>query len=170
MITTKLINRNDIARYKQISNTVYDEVLDATIIEAQIQDIAPLLGEKLFNDILVNHANYNDLLNGGSYTFSGVVYNNYGLKAVLVYYTYARYQMFGNVIDTPFSTIEKLEGSDSRPTSEKTKKDLYHMNRDSAFTIWQSVENYLIRTGNVLFKTTQCQVSKTSTLKFGKIG
>jgi hypothetical protein len=59
--------------------------------------------------------------------------------------------MYGSAIDTPFSTVEKLEGADSRPISDKTKKDLYQMNRDTGFTAWKSVELYLIRTDNQLF-------------------
>jgi hypothetical protein len=151
MLSNKLINRFDISQYKQISQTVYDDVLNAIIIESQIQDLAPLLGERLFNDLLNNTVNYNDLLEGGTYTHDNILYSNYGLKAVLSYYAYARYQMFGGVIDTPFSQIEKLEGAESRPTSDKTKKDLYQMNRDSAFNVWKSVENYLIRTNNELY-------------------
>ena len=151
MLHSKWINRNDVSLFKQISKTVYDDVFDSIVIETQIQDIAPLLGERLFNDIGNNIPNYATLLNGGTYLHEGITYSNYGLKAVLSYYFYARYQMFGGIIDTPFSIVEKLEGSDSRPTSDKTKKDLYQMNRDSAFNIWRSVENYLIRTKNPLF-------------------
>lgn len=151
MLHYKWIDRNDVNLFKQISKTVYDDVFDSIVIETQIQDIAPLLGEKLFNDISNNLASYSDLLNGGTYLHNGITYSNYGLKAVLSYYFYARYQMFGGVIDTPFSIVEKLEGSDSRPTSEKTKLAMYQMNRDSAFNIWRSVENYLIRTNNTLF-------------------
>jgi hypothetical protein len=151
MLSTKWANRADVSLYKQISKTVHDDIFNSIMIESQIQDIAPLLGENLFNDINNNIANYNDLLNGGTYTYNGITYTNYGLKAVLSYYFYARYQMFGNVIDTPFSIVEKLEGAESRPTSEKTKQALYQMNRDSAFNVWRSVENYLIRTNNELY-------------------
>jgi len=151
MLSTKWINRTDVALYKQISATVYDDVFNSITIEAQIQDLAPLLGERLFNDINNNIEDYNELLDGGTYTYNDILYTNYGLKAVLSYYFYARYQMFGGVIDTPFSQIEKLEGAESRPTSENTKKALYQMNRDSAFNVWKSVENYLIRTKNELY-------------------
>lgn len=151
MLSTKWINRTDVSLYKQISKTVYDDVFNSIVIETQIQDLAPLLGEKLFNDINNNIENYDELLDGGTYEFNGITYTNYGIKAVLSYYFYARYQMFGGVIDTPFSIVEKLEGADSRPISEKTKLSLYQMNRDSAFNIWKSVENYLIRTNNPLF-------------------
>ena len=151
MLSTKWINRYDVSLYKQVSKTVYDDVFDSVVIETQLQDIAPLLGERLFNDINNNIENYADLLNGGTYEHNNILYSNYGLKAVLSYYFYARYQMFGGIIDTPFSIVEKLEGADSRPTTDKTKLNLYQMNRDSAFNIWRSVENYLIRTNNPLF-------------------
>ncbi len=151
MLHSKLITRSDVALYKQISSTVYDDVFDSIVIEAQIQDLAPLLGERLFNDLTNEPDNYVGLMNGGTYDYNGITYSNYGIKAVLAYYFYARYQMFGGIIDTPFSQIEKLEGAESRPTSENTKKALYQMNRDSAFNVWKSVENYLIRTNNPLF-------------------
>ena len=153
MLSKPLINRADIAKFRQISQTVYDEKLNSIILEAQIQDLAILLGENLFNDILINTSNYTALLEQGEYTVNGVKYFNYGLKTVLVYYTYARYQMF-NELDTPFGQVEKLEGNESRPTSEKTKKDLYQLNRENAFTVWKSVENYLLRTQNILFRET----------------
>ena len=142
MLQTKLINRADIALLRQISETVYDDVLEAMIIETQIQDIQPLLGEFLFNAIMNNPTNFASILNGGSYTYLGETYQNYGLKTVIVFYTYARLKMYGSAIDTPFSTVEKLEGADSRPISDKTKKDLYQMNRDTGFTAWKSVELY----------------------------
>lgn len=145
MLFNKLVTRADISAVRQISETIYDDVLDAIIIETQIQDIQPLLGEFLFNAVMDTPNDFDDLLDGNAYTYSDFVFQNYGLKTVICFYVYARLKMFGGAIDTPFSTIEKLEGADSRPISDKTKKDLYQMNRDSGFKIWQSVQNYLLR-------------------------
>lgn len=172
MLSNKWANRTDVSLYKQISKTVYDDVFDPIMIETQLQDLAPLLGERLFNDINSNLENYADLLNGGTYEHNNITYSNYGLKAVLSYYFYARYQMFGGIIDTPFSIVEKLEGAESKPTTDKTKKDLYQMNRDSAFNIWRSVENYLIRTNNPLFGTHtlgRCATVTRNNITFSKI-
>jgi hypothetical protein len=145
MLLTKLVTRADISAVRQISETIYDDVLDAIIIETQIQDIQPLLGEFLFNAVMTTPIDFEDLLDGNAYTYSDMTFQNYGLKTVISFYVYARLKMYGGAIDTPFSTIEKLEGADSRPISDKTKKDLYQMNRDSGFKIWQSVQNYLLR-------------------------
>lgn len=153
MLSNKLINREDVATYKQISYTVHDDKFNEILFDTQIQDIAPLLGERLFNDILENTDNYNDLLDGGLYTCNDISYQNYGLKAVVVYYFDARYKMFGSAVDTPFSLVEKLDNEGkSQPASYKLKESMYQLNRDSAFTIWKSVENYLIRTDNELFR------------------
>lgn len=151
MLQTKLVTRADIAQYRQLSQTVYDSVLDSVIIETQILDIKPLLGEFLFNAIMKNPLGYQDILNGGTYTYLTEEYENYGLKAVISFYVYARYKMYGNEIDTPFSTIEKLEGADSRPISDKSKKDKYQLNRNAGFDVWRSVELFLLRTNNELF-------------------
>jgi hypothetical protein len=151
MLQTKLVTRADISQYRQLSQTLYDSVLDPLIVETQILDIKPLLGEFLFNAIMRNPYNYEDILNGGSYEYLDEQYENYGLKAVISFYVYARYKMYGNEIDTPFSTIEKLERSESRPVTDKSKKDKYQINRDAGFDIWRSLELYLIRTSNELF-------------------
>ena len=84
------------------------------------------------------------------------------------YYFDARYKYYASNIDTPFSVVEKLEGSNSRPISEKQKKDMYILNRDSAFKIWGSVENFLIRTKVKLF-TDSCRRKPNNTFKIRKI-
>ena len=169
MLQNKLIDSSDIQQYKQVSDTVYTDVLDAQIIDAQFQDVAPLLGELLFNDILNDPGSYTDLLDGGLYTYNGITYTNYGLKAVISYYTYARYVYFGSNVDTPFSMVEKINSNDSRPTSESTKKSIYDLNRDSAYKIWGSVKNFLIRTNVALYKD-DCTTKPNNTFKIRRIG
>lgn len=161
MITQKLVNRATIAKYKQISKTVFDDKLDELIIEAQIQDVMPLIGERLFNAIMEAPASYSDLLEGGSYEYNGITYQNYGLEAVISYYVYARYALFGSVTDTPFSIVEKMAGQgESKPVEYPFKKAMYQLNRNNAFQIWRNVENYLLRTNEPLFQG--CRVVKNN--------
>lgn len=170
MTQTVLISRLEIQNYVQLSSHTNNEVLNGLILQAQIQDIAPLLGEKLFNDLLTSPNNYSALLNGGNYIYDTVSYLNYGLKAVLANYVYARNVMFGGVIDTPFGVVEKLNASESQPISYKTKEALYQLNRDTAFTLWKSVENFLIRTNEPFFnELSLCQKEITSNFKIRKI-
>lgn len=151
MISQVLITRNEIAEYCQISKTVNDDRLNETIRTAQINELRPLLGERLFDDILANTSNYNALLNGGTYTYNGVTYTNYGLKAVLAHYTYAYYSMFGDVTDTPFGMVNKLAGDVSKPIDYSFKKSMFTVNKDKAFNIWLTVDNFLRRTNNPLY-------------------
>lgn len=147
-----LITRSDIAQYRQISKTPNDSKLNEMILDAQLLDVQPLLGEKLFNAVMASPESYSELLEGGSYEHQGVAYTNYGLKMVLAYFTYARYMMFSSVTDTPFSVVEKISKDTSKPIEGTTKKTIYQLNRESAFKIWGNVENWLVRTGNSEYK------------------
>lgn len=146
-----LITREDIARYKQLSKSGYDDKLKEQILDAQLLDLQPLIGESLFKRITENPEDYAPLLDYGTYTHDGVEYINYGLKMVLSYFAYARYIYFGSYIDTPFSMVEKLNDS-SRPVEPLAKKTVYAQNRDAAIQLWANVKNYLIRTGNADYK------------------
>ena len=168
MIQTKLINITDMQLYHDISDTTYTKVLDSMIVAAQLQDVASLLGERLFNDVLTNPASYTELLDGGIYTHNNIDYTNYGLKSVISHYAYARYLMFGSSKDTPFGFVDKLSGQDSKPTSDKHKKDLYGLNRDSAFKLWISVKNFLVRTKEPLF-INACRTKTNNQFKISKI-
>jgi hypothetical protein len=170
MLQTKLTTRSKVQQYKQVSNSVNDDVFDSILIQCQIEDIAPLLGEDLFNDLINNPANYTALLTGGAYEYNGITYQNYGLEAVIAYYWYARYTMFGNVNDTPFGLMQKISGEGTQEVSQKAKDALYQYNQNSAFTIWKSVENYLIRTNNVLFNSLSlCQIKQKTNFNISKI-
>lgn len=170
MLQTKLTTRTKVQVYKQVSNSVTQEVFDSILIQCQLEDIAPLLGEKLFNDIINNIGDYTDLLSGGAYEVNGITYQNYGLEAVIAYYWYARYTMFGSVTDTPFGLMQKVSGEGTQEVSQKAKDALYNYNRQSAFTTWKSVENYLIRTNNALFNSVSlCQIKKKNNFNIQKI-
>lgn len=140
-----LITRNDIAKYRQLSKTPNNDKLNEMILDAQLLDIQPLIGESLYNKLIATPEACEELLNGGVYEYDGISYTNYGLKMVLAYFTYARYMMFSSVTDTPYSVVEKLS-SDSRPVEASTKKTIYSLNRDAAMQLWENVRRYLVRT------------------------
>ena len=160
-----LITRSDIARYKQIAKTPHDDKLNEQIIDAQLLDVQPLIGESLFNKILAAPLAYADLMDGGIYEHDGISYTNYGLKMVLAYFIYARYIMFASAIDTPFSVVEKLNDN-SRPLEASAKKTIYTLNREAAQQVWDNVRNYLIRTRQPDFKA--CK-SQPQGIRFSKI-
>lgn len=168
MITTALITRLEIQKYKQLSNSGKDEKLNEIIIQSQMVDLLPLLGERLFYDILSNLANYTDLLNGNTYTYNSITYTNVGLKAVLAHYVYARHSLYGDVIDTAFGLKEKLNNDVSKQVDYPMKKTLYEHNCNYAYNLWLNVELYLTRTNNELYKCSGEQKNKN--FRISRIG
>lgn len=160
-----LITRTDIARYKQVAKTPHDDKLNEQILDAQLLDVQPLIGESLFNKIVAAPADYEELMEGGVYEHDGISYTNYGLKMVLAYFAYARYIMFSSAMDTPFSVVEKL-GDNSRLVAASDKKTIYNLNREAAVQVWGNVRNYLIRTNNADFNA--CTPRPTG-MRFTKI-
>ena len=145
MITTPLITRAEIQQYKQLSNSINNAKLNELILQAQMVDLYPLVGEQLFYDILNNTTTYADLLDGSVYTYNGITYTNVGLKAVLAHYTYARYSLYGDVIDTAFGLKAKLNSEVSEKIDYPMKKTLYEHNCNYAFNLWLNVESFLMR-------------------------
>ena len=141
-----LITRTDIAQVRQISESIYDDVLNSAIKETQFLDLQPLLGPNMYNDLLRNYTDvkYTTLLDGGTYTYNAITYTNIGLKVVLAHYTYARHAKFGSVVDTPFSLVEKTT-ENSQPVSEKSKQVLFKGNQQIAYRYWVNVEAFLDR-------------------------
>ncbi len=146
-----LITREDIARYKQLSKSGYDDKLKEQILDAQLLDLQPLIGESLYKKITENPQGNASLLDYGTYTHDGIEYINYGLKMVLAYFAYARYVYFGSYIDTAFSMVEKLNDN-SRPADALAKKNIYAQNREAAMQLWGNVKNYLTRTAHPDYK------------------
>lgn len=153
MQETILITKEELQQYKQFSNSINTKKLEQIILEAQFNDLRPLLGERLYNDLMTNTDNYTDLLDGSVYEFGGITYTNYGLKAVLSNYVYARYAMFGDVIDNPFGMTTKLNVSESKPLDISAKKTFYAYNQKMAFNYWTNVESFLIRTKVTLYNS-----------------
>lgn len=157
MTNVYLINRAQLQLYKQFSNTSYDDKLKQMIIEAQMQDIKPLLGRDLFNDVMIdardnNGLKYKDLLEGVTYTdCRGIERDSLGLRVVLAEYVYGRKLMFGDVIDNPFGFTKKSNNQSSELLSISEKKTNYNNNRQFAFDLWLEVKAYILHTGYEYF-------------------
>jgi hypothetical protein len=135
---TPLITINDIRARKTMSlNTNEVAQLTPKILEAQDFDLRPILGDE-FYFALVNDFNaspslqvYGDLFNGCTYTFGGREYTHEGIKAFLVYATYARYSADSATIATATGFVQK--GSQySEHVSEKTVSRLVEQARSGS--------------------------------------
>lgn len=173
-IATKIISRQQIQVYKQLSKSIYDDKLNQIILETQFQDLRPLLGERFFNDILAKvealDPLYDDLLDGNTYTYQGITYTNYGIRCVLSNFIYARYTMFGDIIDNSFGQTMKMNVNESQPLSSSLKKSLYQMNRDLAYNYWLNVRDYIVRNSTDFPLYNDCYTSTNKTFKLSKIG
>lgn len=167
-----LINRTDIAEFRDISQTVHDKVLNQHIFDAQFQDLQRLMGVQFYNDLLRNFDNtvYQALLNDADYVFETVTYSNVGLKTVLVHYAYARYALLGSNKDTPFGLVVK-QTENSQPASEGNKKSLHKMNQIMAFNYWENVRDFLNRNESdyPLWNSGKC-ITRSGNFRISKIG
>jgi hypothetical protein len=106
-----LIVRADITPYAQIAiQAREDSMLFPHIIASQNVDVQPVLGAALFTDLLLNRTEekYMNLLEGGTYTDkNGNLVKYQGLKSAIACFTYARYLMWKNAVDTPFGVVSK---------------------------------------------------------------
>ncbi len=166
----RLITKSDIIEIRQISKSVTENVINNFIDEAQLLDLKPLLGEALYQGIMLNVSNYQELLNETSYTYNGTETTSCGLKRVLIFYAYARYIMNGSVTDTPFGMVEKLF-QDGKNTERISKKELYKYNQQMAYQYWQEVERYLNRNQDSypLWKNGSCETKRNTSFRLNKI-
>ena len=117
---------------------------------AQLEDIRPLVGDRMFWDIVddptraTSGRNYAALLAETEYSYESVTYTSPGLKAVLFEYVFARYRYFNQEIDTP-SGFGQIEGSNIQRSSETRNLNIYSSLRKLAESNWIEVRNYLDR-------------------------
>ena len=121
-----LITKTDIQEFKMISDNVSSiKQLSPFIIEAQEFDLRPFMGESFFIDFMDDataspqFTKYEDLWNGVQYTYSGHKYEHQGIKAILIYHSYARYLPHASVKSTPHGMVHK-QNQYSERVSDKT--------------------------------------------------
>lgn len=120
-----LITKEDIAELKPLSENIDSTLkVDPFVREAQEFELRPFLSDEFFID-LVDDFNaspslqkYKNLFEGSIYTCGNTKYENPGIKAMLIYYAYARIVKKGPTNSTAFGFVEKLN-DDSKPISEK---------------------------------------------------
>lgn len=108
---TLLINRTDIIPYCQVAiHSREEEMLQTHILASQLVDIKGVLGNALYTDLIANRleTKYVTLLEGGTYVNDdGYTISFQGLKSAIACYTYARYMLSKNAVDTPFGMVAK---------------------------------------------------------------
>ena len=108
-----LITLEDIQDFRAVSSNLDTSRIDPLIEEAQELDIKPVLGPAQYLDFINNITDqkYQDLLNGVEYTDTGIreLVSFKGVRAALVYYSYARLLLNQDLHVTPSGIAEKTE-------------------------------------------------------------
>lgn len=145
----RLITKEDIAKYREISRSVRDDKINPYIDDAQFLDIKKLTGTRLYNDILKRKDDevIQKLLNTGEYEYKGEIFYNPGLIRVHCHFAFARYVLFGSYTDTSFGLIQK-SNQDSQPVPQTSKRDIYKQERQTAVEYWNDVALFLNRKSN----------------------
>ena len=145
-----LLSLDDIQSFKSLSSSINEaKALLPFVQEAEEFDIVPFLGQELFNALKTDFeaspslATYADLFNGSTYTYSDRSYTHQGIKAVLAYYSYARYVANSNTVSTKYGLVVK-ENEFSSPVSEKTLARRISQAQSGAAVYQERVRLYLI--------------------------
>lgn len=163
-----LVTIAKVQQFKQVSNSINTAKFNETVLQAQMTELYPLLGEELYYDLMNNIGDYTDLLTGGIYTYQGITYTNVGLESVISHYWYAYHSFYGDQVDTAFGLREKLNNDVSKQVDTSMKKTMFELNCRYAYNLWLNVERYLIRTNNPLFR---CSAKpKMRNFRISKIG
>ncbi len=127
-----LLEKEDFEPHVQISYSgEFDRFMQPHILNAQLYDLRPVLGDALYVDMVKNRndANYLRLLDGDEYTYNNVTYFFQGIKKALVHYSYARYALRSGATDTATGLVVKTTEF-SQPLDEKAvaRESEYHRN------------------------------------------
>lgn len=177
MSQTLLISRDDIVEYRSISaNLNTTKKLSPYILEAQEVDIKNLLGNALYNALVLDYeaspslGTYSDLFNGSSWTCSDKTYYHRGIKVVLIYFAYARYLINSPLESTAFGTVVKKDQY-SEVQDQKALQRNYDETIKLALAFWEDVKKYLdqsdIDLWNCSIQSNYTRISAADPLRHG---
>jgi hypothetical protein len=142
----------DIQEFKPLSkNTDTGKKVNPFIQEAQEFDLRPFMGDEFYLKLIAEYKatptqfptpGYEDLYKGSTWTKDGITYENPGIKAVLVYCSYARYINTANTNSTAFGMVGK-NNPDSIPITDKTINRLVAQANNGAKAYLRRVEFFL---------------------------
>jgi hypothetical protein len=146
---TTLIVKNDLDKFKYVADSVKNNAAwNQFVLEAQMFDVKPWLGDELLNELLTQSPNFTadnlTLLSGGAYTYGTNNYTFEGLKAVIIYYAFARYTNRSSVNYTAAGIVSK-DSDFSTPVSDKVIQRMETESRLSADALRDELIMYLRR-------------------------
>ena len=150
----------EIYDFECISDVVNNCTIDrlcSHITEAQDIHLSNKVGWSLLQKVIDNPTSddYKDLMNGSTFEYCGQTQKNFGLKRVLVHYSYGIYKYLNNYVDTSYGTVYK-NVADSVPVDSKILKTIRDEHFNLANEYWKGVEMYLCANKEI-FKEFNCK-------------
>jgi len=146
-----LVNKADLDKYKYVADSVKNlTIWTQFVLEAQQFDVKNWLGDALLNELCVQAVPNTftalnlTLLNGGSYVYNECTYLFQGLRAAIIYYSFARYTNYMAYNYTAAGIVIK-ESDYSTPVGDKITQRLETDSRLKADAIRDEVVQYLCR-------------------------
>lgn len=135
---------------RPMGSNIDDSRLLAYITEAEMMNVKPVLGDKLFHALLADENDKNEqfvqLLNGGAYTSQDAIYSFAGLKAAISYYVFAKNVMVGDFQPTRYGMVMK-ESDYSSHISTAERSACYNDTLEVANSYLQDCIDYCKRVG-----------------------
>lgn len=141
------LDKTDFENVRQIATSCDFDDLQIYIEERQL-DMIDLLGSPFYLDVVNNQdtPEYSDLMNGNIFTYhcGGTEYTkqHFGLKRVLLHYTYGAYMYRRSIVDTPFGAVRKM-AQDSVPVDLSVLESMDKENRRMAYKYWEMTKDYI---------------------------
>lgn len=156
---------------RPMGSNIDSERLLAYITETELMYIKPVLGDKLFHDLLEDEEDSNEkfvqLLSGGAYTADGNVYSFAGLKATISYYVFAKNVMVGDFQTTRYGIVVK-DSDYSSHISSADRSACYNDTLEVANKYLQDCVYYCKRIG--LLSSVAGSPSSSGSVRIRKIG
>jgi len=121
-------------------------------LEAHDLDLRPILGDGLYYDFMTKYktvadpmyADYQTLLNGGSYTYNGQTIYFDGIKPLMVYLTLSRFVQNNPVHITRFGIVQKTSPQ-SQPVEATMLRQVVNELKSNASNYRNQVETFLLQ-------------------------
>lgn len=138
-----LLTPIEFATYRDVGKKLDNAKITEAIKLAQSVDLYDVMGDFYF-DILEGYGqtDYDELMDGSTFTIDGKKYIQEGLKALIADYTYARFIYQINVNLTPFGATTKLS-PDSQPIERNMLKDLVKQTQIDSDVKLSMIRKYL---------------------------
>lgn len=149
MITDTLITPAQIKAYRPTAD-LDDARVTPFILEAQQNDLRPVLNDVLYFDLMKKftdsadamYVNYQDLINGMDYTYNGYTIHFSGIKPMLAYYALSRFIVNNPVNITRFGVVQKMNAQ-SEPIPQATINSVVNDLRSTAMNYQNELVKFL---------------------------